>query len=213
GIRYEYIAVAGRRGAGRVPPRLDLLGVAPDTGGDGNAAAAADPVGVSAEMAAARGDHVLPLRDEHVHGLGVGHGVGGPVPVPPVGARRRAVDGRGGRGGGVPGHPRRQAPRRLLPLALRVHGALRSRQPLARRARRRGGRVRRRRARPRRRRRDLLSPWDRHDVRYGKEVAYNEYYEAQLHELLTGSVCPTTFSGHACNASRQFEQCISCRDC
>jgi len=33
-----------------------------------------------------------------------------------------------------------------------------------------------------------LSPWDRHDARYGKEVAYNEYYEAQLHELLTGSV-------------------------
>jgi alpha-L-fucosidase len=33
-----------------------------------------------------------------------------------------------------------------------------------------------------------LSPWDRHDERYGEEVAYNEYYEAQLHELLTGSV-------------------------
>jgi alpha-L-fucosidase len=33
-----------------------------------------------------------------------------------------------------------------------------------------------------------LSPWDRHDERYGREVAYNEYYLAQLHELLAGSV-------------------------
>jgi alpha-L-fucosidase len=33
-----------------------------------------------------------------------------------------------------------------------------------------------------------LSPWDRHDGRYGREVAYNEYYLAQLHELLAGSV-------------------------
>jgi alpha-L-fucosidase len=31
-----------------------------------------------------------------------------------------------------------------------------------------------------------LSPWDRHDERYGREVEYNEYYLAQLHELLTG---------------------------
>ncbi|CAN1158985.1 Alpha-L-fucosidase 1 [Linum perenne] len=30
-----------------------------------------------------------------------------------------------------------------------------------------------------------LSPWDRHDRRYGKEVEYNEYYLAQLQELLT----------------------------
>ena len=33
-----------------------------------------------------------------------------------------------------------------------------------------------------------LSPWDLHDRRYGQEVAYNEYYMAQLHELLTRSV-------------------------
>lgn len=30
-----------------------------------------------------------------------------------------------------------------------------------------------------------LSPWDRHERTYGHEVAYNEYYLAQLHELLT----------------------------
>lgn len=30
-----------------------------------------------------------------------------------------------------------------------------------------------------------LSPWDRHERTYGREVAYNEYYLAQLHELLT----------------------------
>lgn len=29
-----------------------------------------------------------------------------------------------------------------------------------------------------------LSPWDRHDPRYGKEIAYNEYYMGQLQELL-----------------------------
>lgn len=29
-----------------------------------------------------------------------------------------------------------------------------------------------------------LSPWDRHDRRYGDEVAYNQYYLAQLQELL-----------------------------
>ncbi|KAL6314799.1 hypothetical protein AAG906_027149 [Vitis piasezkii] len=29
-----------------------------------------------------------------------------------------------------------------------------------------------------------LSPWDRHDRRYGKEKQYNEYYSAQLQELL-----------------------------
>jgi alpha-L-fucosidase len=39
-----------------------------------------------------------------------------------------------------------------------------------------------------------LSPWDRHDQRYGREVEYNEYYLAQLHELLTGSVCPSLSS-------------------
>ena len=39
-----------------------------------------------------------------------------------------------------------------------------------------------------------LSPWDRHDERYGKEVAYNEYYEAQLHELLTGSAAAAAIS-------------------
>ena len=29
-----------------------------------------------------------------------------------------------------------------------------------------------------------LSPWDRHDPRYGHELQYNEYYLAQLQELL-----------------------------
>ncbi|GMH19667.1 hypothetical protein Nepgr_021508 [Nepenthes gracilis] len=42
-----------------------------------------------------------------------------------------------------------------------------------------------------------LSPWDRHDRRYGHEKAYNEYYTAQLQELLTnyGSVREIWFDG------------------
>ncbi|CAL5087274.1 unnamed protein product [Urochloa decumbens] len=57
-----------------------------------------------------------------------------------------------------------------------------------------------------------LSPWDRHDVRYGQEVAYNEYYEAQLHELLTGygSVSEIWFDGakgkNATNMTYHFQE-------
>ncbi|KAF8379356.1 hypothetical protein HHK36_028790 [Tetracentron sinense] len=42
-----------------------------------------------------------------------------------------------------------------------------------------------------------LSPWDRHDKRYGRERLYNEYYMAQLQELLTryGSVQEIWFDG------------------
>ncbi|KAF7073707.1 hypothetical protein CFC21_078654 [Triticum aestivum] len=43
-----------------------------------------------------------------------------------------------------------------------------------------------------------LSPWDLHDRHYGQEVAYNEYYMAQLHELLTryGRVWEIWFDGN-----------------
>ncbi|CAL5082430.1 unnamed protein product [Urochloa decumbens] len=57
-----------------------------------------------------------------------------------------------------------------------------------------------------------LSPWDRHDQRYGQEVAYNEYYEAQLHELLTGygSVSEIWFDGakgkNATNMTYHFQE-------
>ncbi|CAL9008582.1 unnamed protein product [Prunus brigantina] len=42
-----------------------------------------------------------------------------------------------------------------------------------------------------------LSPWDRHDQRYGHEIAYNQYYLAQLQELLNryGSVREIWFDG------------------
>ncbi|MFS7958610.1 putative alpha-L-fucosidase [Helianthus anomalus] len=42
-----------------------------------------------------------------------------------------------------------------------------------------------------------LSPWDRHDYRYGKTIAYNEYYMGQLQELLNkyGSVSEIWFDG------------------
>uniref|UniRef100_A0A803PRU4 alpha-L-fucosidase n=1 Tax=Cannabis sativa TaxID=3483 RepID=A0A803PRU4_CANSA len=42
-----------------------------------------------------------------------------------------------------------------------------------------------------------LSPWDRHDPRYGHDLAYNEYYLAQLQELLKryGSVREIWFDG------------------
>uniref|UniRef100_A0A2N9EIE1 alpha-L-fucosidase n=1 Tax=Fagus sylvatica TaxID=28930 RepID=A0A2N9EIE1_FAGSY len=42
-----------------------------------------------------------------------------------------------------------------------------------------------------------LSPWDRHDPRYGHELQYNEYYLAQLQELLNkyGSVKEIWFDG------------------
>ncbi|BAF25617.1 putative alpha-L-fucosidase 1 [Oryza sativa Japonica Group] len=57
-----------------------------------------------------------------------------------------------------------------------------------------------------------LSPWDRHDKRYGREVAYNEYYLAQLHELLTGygSVSEIWFDGakgkNATNMTYHFQE-------
>lgn len=57
-----------------------------------------------------------------------------------------------------------------------------------------------------------LSPWDRHDERYGLEVAYNEYYLAQLHELLTGygSVSEIWFDGakgkNATNMTYHFQE-------
>ncbi|XVE58661.1 hypothetical protein DITRI_Ditri04bG0186600 [Diplodiscus trichospermus] len=42
-----------------------------------------------------------------------------------------------------------------------------------------------------------LSPWDRHDRRYGNDLQYNEYYLAQLQELLNryGSVQEIWFDG------------------
>ncbi|GAV61850.1 Alpha_L_fucos domain-containing protein [Cephalotus follicularis] len=42
-----------------------------------------------------------------------------------------------------------------------------------------------------------LSPWDRHDRRYGKNLEYNEYYLAQLQELLRkyGSIREIWFDG------------------
>ncbi|KAI5082105.1 hypothetical protein GOP47_0001848 [Adiantum capillus-veneris] len=42
-----------------------------------------------------------------------------------------------------------------------------------------------------------LSPWDRHDPRYGNTLLYNEYYMAQLHELLTryGEISEVWFDG------------------
>ncbi|KAM1368467.1 hypothetical protein PS1_001796 [Malus domestica] len=43
-----------------------------------------------------------------------------------------------------------------------------------------------------------LSPWDRHDQRYGHEIAYNQYYLAQLQELLNryGGVKEIWFDGY-----------------
>ncbi|KAK6926327.1 Glycoside hydrolase, family 29 [Dillenia turbinata] len=42
-----------------------------------------------------------------------------------------------------------------------------------------------------------LSPWDRHDPRYGHDLAYNQYYLAQLQELLRnyGSIREIWFDG------------------
>uniref|UniRef100_A0A0D9XFS6 alpha-L-fucosidase n=1 Tax=Leersia perrieri TaxID=77586 RepID=A0A0D9XFS6_9ORYZ len=57
-----------------------------------------------------------------------------------------------------------------------------------------------------------LSPWDRHDRRYGLEVEYNEYYVSQLRELLTGygSVSEIWFDGakgkNAKNMTYHFEE-------
>lgn len=57
-----------------------------------------------------------------------------------------------------------------------------------------------------------LSPWDRHDARYGREVEYNEYYLAQLHELLTryGKVSEIWFDGakgkNATNMTYHFQE-------
>lgn len=48
-----------------------------------------------------------------------------------------------------------------------------------------------------------LSPWDRHDIRYGDSEAYNEYFRNQLTELLTdyGKVSVVWFDG-ACRPER-----------
>ncbi|KAK9103504.1 hypothetical protein Sjap_020758 [Stephania japonica] len=60
-----------------------------------------------------------------------------------------------------------------------------------------------------------LSPWDRHDRRYGKEIAYNEYYLAQLQELLNryGSVEEIWFDGakgsNATNMTYYFQDWFS----
>ncbi|KAM0929853.1 hypothetical protein ACQ4PT_001314 [Festuca glaucescens] len=57
-----------------------------------------------------------------------------------------------------------------------------------------------------------LSPWDRHDELYGREVEYNEYYLAQLHELLTGygKVSEIWFDGakgkNATNMTYHFQE-------
>ncbi|KAL8151428.1 hypothetical protein V2J09_021236 [Rumex salicifolius] len=57
-----------------------------------------------------------------------------------------------------------------------------------------------------------LSPWDRHDRRYGSEVEYNEFYLAQLQELLTryGNVREIWFDGakglNAPNMSYYFDE-------
>ncbi|KAJ4774784.1 Alpha-L-fucosidase 1 [Rhynchospora pubera] len=57
-----------------------------------------------------------------------------------------------------------------------------------------------------------LSPWDRHERTYGREVAYNEYYLAQLHEILTryGSVQEIWFDGakgkNATNMTYHFQE-------
>ncbi|KAA8533808.1 hypothetical protein F0562_031325 [Nyssa sinensis] len=60
-----------------------------------------------------------------------------------------------------------------------------------------------------------LSPWDRHDRRYGNNEEYNEYYLAQLQELLTkyGSVREIWFDGakgsNAPNMSYYFNDWFS----
>ncbi|KAJ3692683.1 hypothetical protein LUZ60_011778 [Juncus effusus] len=57
-----------------------------------------------------------------------------------------------------------------------------------------------------------LSPWDRHESTYGHEVAYNEFYLAQLNELLTryGSIQEIWFDGakgkNATNMTYHFSE-------
>lgn len=60
-----------------------------------------------------------------------------------------------------------------------------------------------------------LSPWDRHDRRYGHDLVYNEYYLAQLQELLKkyGSVKEIWFDGakgaNATNMTYYFTEWFS----
>ncbi|GFP98379.1 alpha-l-fucosidase 1 [Phtheirospermum japonicum] len=60
-----------------------------------------------------------------------------------------------------------------------------------------------------------LSPWDRHDPRYGHDKLYNEYYLAQLQELLNryGSVREIWFDGakgaNATNMTYYFNEWFS----
>ena len=123
---------------------------------------------------------------------------------------RRGPVGRGGQGRGHPrSHRHGQAPRRLLPLAERVHRALG--QELARG---RTGRATSSARSPRPARRAgskfgvYLSPWDRHEPTYGDSPRYNEHFKNQLRELLTnyGEISEVWFDG-ACgegpNGKRQ----------
>ncbi|KAG8476253.1 hypothetical protein CXB51_033070 [Gossypium anomalum] len=56
-----------------------------------------------------------------------------------------------------------------------------------------------------------LSPWDRHDKRYGHDLQYNEYYLAQLQELLTkyGSVKEIWFDGFKGNDAKNMSYYFS----
>ena len=155
----------------------ELHGIGPAAGAGG-----AQPPAVC--LSAAGILRLCPLYGEHLYRPGVGRRHRGPGDFQPGEAGRPPV----GQGGEVRGdagaYPHLQAPRRLLPVAQPVHGALGGPQPLSRRQGRHckgnrpglpGGRLRFG---------VYLSPWDRNNSLYGQGKAYDDYFCAQLEELL-----------------------------
>ena len=115
-----------------------------------------------------------------------GYGDEPPSDLQPDGLRRRP-DRRRGEGGGHEGpHPHREAPRRLLPLAVEVHRALREEQPLARRQGRRRARDLRRLPPPRPRASASTSRPGTATTRTTAGPPTSTTTASQLRELLTG---------------------------
>ncbi len=121
--RSDKAGIAPAKGHRPVPGAVEIL-PADTYRGAQSEGRAGRAVRAPAPLAGPRVPGLCPLRHEHLHRPGVGRGDRGPEALQSDRSRRRAV-GRGGQGGGHPGpHRHGQAPRRLLPLAEPLHGAL-----------------------------------------------------------------------------------------
>lgn len=100
-----------------------------------------NPFVTAAPMAARIHGHVPPLRTQHFHQLRMGHRKSRPVGFQPDPSQRDAVGPNRESLRFLPRHTHRQAPRRFLPLAQRIHRLLRQIESLEKRNRRRAYRA------------------------------------------------------------------------